>query len=220
MEVMGKAMADVNFPPGYGIQMRGDMTEMMASFSKLLGGLALAVLFIFLLLAAQFRGFLQPLQMVFSLPLELSGAFFLLWLNHQTFSTVSLLGIIVLTGMDITAAILLIDQIMRYRDRGMPRDEAIEKACPDRLRPILMTAIITIITMIPIAFFPKTGLDAYSPIGTVVIGGLTIGTVLTLIDIPLMHSYVDDIARWLNRRRGRREPLPAEPEFKGTGGGE
>jgi HAE1 family hydrophobic/amphiphilic exporter-1 len=205
MAVQGAAMAQVNFPPGYGIEMRGDMTQMMDSFRRMFLGLALAVVFIFLVLIAQFRGFTQPLQMVFSLPLELSGVFIALFLAHMTFSTVSLLGIIVLTGMDVTTAILLIDMIMHYRDRGVSRDDAVRWACPQRLRPILMTSIITIVVMIPVAFFPKTGLDAYSPLAMVIIGGLAMGTLLSLFDIPIMHTYVDDLNRWIARTFLHRE---------------
>ncbi|MBX9569874.1 MAG: efflux RND transporter permease subunit [Candidatus Obscuribacterales bacterium] len=199
MEVMMKAMAKLNWPPGYTLEMRGDMTQMMDAFGRLLMGLQLAILFIFLVLVAQFRGFLQPLQMVFSLPLELSGVFFALWLAHQAFSSVSIMAVIILTGMDITTAILLIDQILRHREAGMPRDEAIIKACPERLRPILMTSVITIIVMLPVAIAPKTGMDAYSPLGTVVVGGLIVGTILSLLDIPIMHAYIDDLLNWLKR---------------------
>jgi len=110
---------------------------------------------------------------------------------------VSIMGVIILTGMDITTAILLIDQILRFRQEGMPRNEAIIKACPIRLRPILMTSVITIIVMLPVALFPKTGMDAYSPLGTVIVGGLLIGTILSLFDIPIMHAYVDDLSNWL-----------------------
>lgn len=200
MEVMMKAMAKLNWPPGYTIEMRGDMTQMMDAFQRLIAGLQLALLFIFLVLVAQFRGFLQPLQMIFSLPLELSGVFFALWLAHQAFSTVSIMAVIILTGMDITTAILLIDQILRHRREGMPRNEAIIKACPERLRPILMTSVITIIVMLPVSIAPKTGMDAYSPLGTVVVGGLIVGTILSLLDIPIMHAYVDDLVNWISSK--------------------
>ncbi len=213
MDVVMQAMSKLNWPPGYTLEMRGDMTQMMDAFSRLLVGLALAILFIFLLLVAQFGGFLQPLQMIFSLPLELSGVFFGLWLAHQAFSTVSIMAVIVLTGMDITTAILLIDQIMRYRKQSIKRDEAIARACPTRLRPILMTSIITIVTMTPVAFWPRTGMDAYSPLGTVVIFGLVVGTVLSLFDIPIMHSYIDDLTialanagNKLSGKTGKRAP--------------
>ncbi|HEY9790224.1 MAG TPA: efflux RND transporter permease subunit [Candidatus Obscuribacterales bacterium] len=200
MSIMDGAMRKLNWPPGYSIEMRGDMTQMMDSFARLLRGLGFALILIFLLLVAQFRGVLQPLQMVFSLPLELAGVFFALWLAHQAFSTVSIMGIIILTGMDVTTAILLIDQILRVRATGVARNEAIASACASRLRPILMTSVITIIVMIPVALFPKTGMDAYSPLGTVVVGGLLVGTILSLFDIPIMHSYIDDLNQFCQNR--------------------
>ncbi|MBS1713003.1 MAG: efflux RND transporter permease subunit [Armatimonadetes bacterium] len=203
----------VNFPPGYGIEMRGDMTQMMDSFRRLLSGLGLALVMMYLVLVVQFRGFLQPLQMLASLPLELAGVFVALWLAHQAFSTVSILGVIVLTGMDLTTAVLMIDLIMKYRDRGMPRDQAIRRACPDRLRPILMTAGITLLVMLPVALAPKTGLDAYQPLAMAVVGGLISGTVLSLFDIPIMHTYVDDFVRWLNKTFLNRDwHWPVDPD--------
>jgi len=206
-------IAPVNFPPGYGMEMRGDMTQMMDSFRRLLTGLGFSLVLMYLVLVVQFRGFLQPLQMLASLPLELAGVFVALWLTHQAFSTVSILGIIVLTGMDITTAVLMIDMIMRLRDRGIPRDEAIARACPERLRPILMTAGITMVVMLPIAIAPKTGLDAYQPLAVAVIGGLISGTILSLFDIPIMHTYVDDFVKWLNRTfLGREWTWPTREE--------
>ena len=198
-------VAPVNFPSGYGLEMRGDMTQMMDSFRRLLSGLGLSLVLMYLVLVVQFRGFLQPLQMLASLPLELAGVFVALFLAHQAFSTVSILGIIVLTGMDLTTAVLMIDLIMKYRDEGVERNEAIRRACPDRLRPILMTAGITLLVMLPVAFAPKTGLDAYQPLAMAVVGGLISGTILSLFDIPIMHTYVDDAVRWINRRFLRRD---------------
>ncbi len=205
----------VNFPPGYGMEMRGDMTQMMESFRRLLSGLAIALVFMALVLVVQFRGFLQPLQMLASLPLELSGVFIALWLAHQAFSTVSILGIIVLTGMDITTAVLLIDMIMKTRDRGVPRDEAVARAAPERLRPILMTAGISLIVLLPVALAPKTGLDAYQPLAVAVVGGLLVGTILSLFDIPIMHTYVDDFVAWIHRTYLGREwswPVTEPPD--------
>ncbi len=211
MDVQMRAMSQLNFPAGYGIEARGDMTQMMESFRKMTVGLILAVVLMYFILVAQFGGFLQPLQMIFSLPLELSGVFFLLWIMHQAFSTVSILGVIVLSGMDIVTAILLIDLILRYRHDGVPRNEAVARACPQRLRPILMTSLITIATMSQVAFFPKSGLDAYQPLGTVVIGGLVVGTVLSLLDIPIMHTMIDDLVRWLQVHVMKVDPATLPP---------
>lgn len=199
MNLVANAYRELNFPPGYGMEMRGDMTQMMESFRRLIQGLGFALVLMYLVLVVQFHGFLQPFQMIASLPLELAGVFTALWLAGQAFSTVSILGIIVLTGMDITTAVLLIDHILRYRGEGMERDEAIVRACPERLRPILMTAGISLIVMLPVALFPRTGLDAYQPLATAVVGGLLVGTILSLFDIPIMHTYIDDLSRWIRR---------------------
>lgn len=199
MAIITKASAKLNFPPGYGMEMRGDMTQMMDSFARLLRGLEIAFLLIFLVLVAQFGGLLAPLQMALSVPLELAGVFAGLWLAHQAFSSVSIMAVIVLTGMDITTAILLVDQIRRRRaeEGTRSRDESVALACRDRLRPILMTSLITVLTMLPVALAPKTGMDAYQPLGTVIVAGLLVGTLLSLLVIPVMHTLVDDLGRWL-----------------------
>jgi len=211
MDLQMQAQAKLNWPLGYGIDARGDMTQMMDSFRILLNGLVVALILMYFVLVAQFNGFLQPLQMMFSLPLELSGVFFMLWLVHQAFSTVSIMGVIILTGMDIVTAILMIDLIMEYRKSGMPRNQAVIKASPQRLRPIIMTTLITISVMALIAFNPKSGLDAYQPMGTVIVGGLVAGTILSLIDIPIMHTLVDDLVRWIKVKILRHDPESLEP---------
>jgi HAE1 family hydrophobic/amphiphilic exporter-1 len=218
MDLQMRAMSDLNWPPGYGIEARGDMTQMMDSFRAMLAGLTLALILMYFILVAQFGGFLQPLQMIFSLPLELSGVFFMLWVMHQAFSTVSILGVIVLSGMDVVTAILMLDLITQTRLSGVPRNEAVARACPQRLRPILMTSLITIFTMAQVAFIPRTGLDAYQPLGTVIIGGLIVGTVLSLLDIPIMHTVVDDVVRWFQVRVFKADPAslpPVEAESEG-----
>ncbi len=210
MNVLQKSVADINFPPGYSLEIRGDMTQMSDSFKRLLIGLELAILMIFLVLVAQFRGILQPFQMILSLPLELTGVFIGLVLMGQAFSTVSIMAVIILTGMDITTAILMIDLMNRYRKEGMPDAESIERGAVERLRPILMTSIITIMVMLPVSFAPRTGIDAYSPLGTVIVWGLIAGTVLSLLVIPVMHSLIDEATvrvghRVQRLRKGREE---------------
>ena len=191
MSVAMKAGSELTFPPGYGLDSMGDMTDMMIEFGRLLRGLVLSLVLIYLILVLQFGSFIQPINMMLSIPLELAGVFGALLIAGQTFSTVSILGIIILSGIDVAGAILLIDLILTKR-KSMPRDAAILEAGPIRLKPILMTVIITLVVIIRLAFFPDTGMDAYSPIATVILGGLSISTLLTLIVIPVMHSVVDD----------------------------
>jgi HAE1 family hydrophobic/amphiphilic exporter-1 len=207
MDLLMAAHEKIDFPPGYGVELRGDMTQMEESFQRLLRGLYLAVIFMFLLLVAQFRSLIEPLTMVFSLSLISTGVLGGLLLAGQTFSTVSILAVVILTGMMMTVAVLMIDLVLRLRRDGMARDEAILTAGPIRLRPIVMTSIISIVALVPVAFFPRTGIDAYAPLATVVIGGLAIGTVLALFVVPVLHTYTDDLAalvkRVVRRRRAR-----------------
>ena len=203
MNVMMGAMAPL--PKGYGIEVRGDMTEMMTSFQRLLNAMAIAVLFIYLVLVVQFRSFAQPLVMLLAIPLQLLGVFGGLLLAHQAFSTVSILGIVVANGMEVSNAIVLLDLILRKRAEGMERDAAILEAGPIRLRPIMMTTLVALAVLVPVAFFPKTGIDAYSPLATVIIGGFSISTVLTLFVVPVLHATFDDAAVWVRSRLGLRE---------------
>ncbi|HEY3997247.1 MAG TPA: efflux RND transporter permease subunit [Candidatus Xenobia bacterium] len=193
MDVMMDSLFTLPYPPGYGMEQRGDMTQMMDSFNRLLTGLGMALAFIYLSLVVQFRSLLQPLALMAAIPLELVGVFGGLLLAHQTFSTVSILGIVVLNGMDVTASILLVDLIMGRREEGHDRRLSVEESCPIRLRPILMTVLVTLVVMLPVALFPRTGIDAYAPLATVVVGGLTMSTVLTLVVVPVLYTLVDDL---------------------------
>lgn len=209
MDLLMAAHEKLDLPPGYGAELRGDMTQMEESFQRLLRGLYLAVVFMFLLLVAQFRSLVEPFNMIVSLSLVLTGILGGLLLAGQTFSTVSILAVVILTGMMMTVAVLMIDLVLRLRAEGMARDEAILTAGPIRLRPILMTSLISIVVLIPVAFFPRTGIDAYAPLATVTIGGLAIGTVLALFVVPVLHTYTDDLAALIRgawrRLRRRRE---------------
>ncbi|HUY41880.1 MAG TPA: efflux RND transporter permease subunit [Candidatus Dormibacteraeota bacterium] len=205
--ILMRGTAAVAFPQGYGMETRGDMTEMTQSFSRLLNAMKIAMLFVFLLLMAQFRSVFAPLVMLLAIPLQLLGMFAGLLLAHQDFSTVSILGIVVANGMAVSNAILLLDLIIRRRAEGATLRDAILHAGPIRLRPILMTTIVSLIVLVPVAFFPKSGIDAYSPLATVIIGGLSISTVLTLLVVPVLYSLTDDAAAWWHRQisRGHRD---------------
>jgi HAE1 family hydrophobic/amphiphilic exporter-1 len=212
MDLLMAAHEKIDFPPGYGVELRGDMTQMEESFQRLLRGLYLAVIFMFLLLVAQFKSLVEPFNMILSLSLMLTGILGGLLLAGQTFSTVSILAVVILTGMMMTVAVLMIDLVLRLRSEGMARDEAILTAAPIRLRPIVMTSLISIVVLIPVAFFPRTGVDAYAPLATVTIGGLTVGTALALFVVPVLHTYTDDLARAVGAaarrllRRGQERP--------------
>jgi multidrug efflux pump subunit AcrB len=207
MQTMMGALAAIPFPHGYGIAMRGDMTEMMQSFDRLVRAMELSIVFVFLLLVAQFRSAVQPLVMLLAIPLQLAGVVGGLLIAHQAFSTVSILGIVVANGMAVSNAILLLDLILAKRREGLSVRDAILVAGPIRLRPILMTTIVSLIVLSPVAFFPQTGIDAYAPLATVIIGGLTVSTVLTLFVVPVLHDAFAELSTW---RAARRQQPAAE----------
>jgi HAE1 family hydrophobic/amphiphilic exporter-1 len=193
MAIAMQAGQDITFPPGYGLDSMGDMTDMMIEFDRLLKGLIISLILIYLILVIQFSSFIQPLIMMFSIPLELLGVFGALILAQQTLSTVSILGIIILSGISVSAAILLLELILTKRQAGIPRNQAIQESGPVRLKAIFMTTLTTMIVLVRLAFYPETGMDAYSPIATVILGGLSISTLLTLIVIPVVYTFVDDV---------------------------
>ncbi|MEQ9668305.1 MAG: efflux RND transporter permease subunit [Coleofasciculus sp. G2-EDA-02] len=128
-----------------------------------------------------------------------------------TLSSVSILGIIILSGLSLSAAILLLELILAKREEGVPRDVAIRMAGPVRLKAITMTTLTTIIVIVRLAFFPEIGMDAYSPIATVILGGLLLSTLLTLVVVPVVYSFIDDATEWL-KRRGRRRRMAQHPD--------
>lgn len=193
MAVAMQAGEQLDFPPGYGVDSMGDMTDMMIEFERLLKGLVVSLVLIYLILVIQFGSFIQPLVMMLSVPLQLVGVFGALLLANQTLSTVSILGIVILSGISLSAAILLLELILAKRQEGIPRAIAIRQAGPVRLKAIVMTTLTTLIVIVRLAFFPETGMDAYSPIATVILGGLVVSTVLTLVVVPVVYSFVDDI---------------------------
>lgn len=192
MAVAMQAAEEITFPPGYGLDSMGDMTDMMIEFDRLLKGLVVSLVLIYLILVIQFGSFIQPLVMMLSIPLELVGVFGALLLAKQTLSTVSILGIIILSGIAVSSAILLLELILTKRQEGVPRMQAIRESGPVRLKAIFMTTLTTMIVVVRLAFYPETGMDAYSPIATVILGGLTVSTLLTLIVIPVVYTFVDD----------------------------
>jgi hydrophobic/amphiphilic exporter-1 (mainly G- bacteria), HAE1 family len=194
MTAIQKSLSDINWPPGYGLEVRGDMTQMSDSFRRLAWGLLICVILIYMMLVAQFRGWVRPLQMVLTLPLQLTGVFFGLFVMNQAFSSVSIMTLILLTGMQVTTAILMVDAINEERAAGVPEKDAIKRGCLSRIRPILMTNIASILVMVPVSVFPQTGMDAYAPLGTVILWGLVAGTLMTLFVLPAMHSLIEDVS--------------------------
>ncbi|GAB4448975.1 MAG: efflux RND transporter permease subunit [Anaerolineae bacterium] len=184
--------SQVDFPAGYGFQFTGQADYQRQSFQDLTGALALSILLIYMLLVALYQSWLQPLAIMFALPVTLVGAFGGLWLTGNTLNVMSLLGIIMLAGIVVKNAILLVDftNILR-QERGFTRKAALVEAGRLRLRPILMTTFAIIFSLLPLLLGQGAGGELRAPLAAVVIGGNISSTLLTLILVPVMYNFLD-----------------------------
>jgi HAE1 family hydrophobic/amphiphilic exporter-1 len=156
---------------------------------------------VYMILAAQFESFVHPFTIMFSLPVSLIGAMGLLMLTGERISIFSLIGVILLMGLVTKNAILLVDYTITLRRRGMERNDALLKAGPIRLRPILMTTAAMVFGMLPTALKIGEGSESRAPMAIAVIGGLITSTLLTLVVIPVVYTIVDDLESYFLRRR-------------------
>ena len=225
-----KAVLDaISWPPGYRYSFGGSTKNMNESFQYAIGALALAIVFIYMILASQFRSFLQPLALMSSLPLTLIGVVLALLLFRSTLNMFSIIGIVMLMGLVTKNAILLIDFAIRAQrgevggessnegdsahPSGVPmgREAALLYAARVRLRPILMTTLAMVFGMVPLAFALSEGSEQRAPMGQAVIGGVITSSLLTLVVVPVIYCYLDDLARWGKRRIFRIAPSLPHP---------
>jgi len=210
---MRKVLDGVSWPPGYRYAFGGSTKNMTESFEYAVGALALAVVFIYMILASQFRSFLQPLALMSSLPLTLIGVVLALLMFRSSLNMFSIIGIVMLMGLVTKNAILLIDFAIRAQ-RGEPGDAPLEReaallqAARVRLRPILMTTLAMIFGMVPLAFALSEGSEQRAPMGQAVIGGVITSSLLTLVVVPVVYCYLDDFSRWAKHRFGGGGPRP------------
>ena len=185
---------------------------MMDSMAALIEALLLAIVLIYLILAAQFESFVHPLTIMFSLPLSVVGALGALALGGMTISIFSMIGVIMLMGLVTKNAILLVDYTNTLRDRGEPRGRALLEAGAVRLRPILMTTAAMIFGMLPVAMALSEGGEQRAPMAVTVIGGLISSTLLTLVVVPVVYDLLDAAGeRVFGARRSRTAGLDEEP---------
>jgi hydrophobic/amphiphilic exporter-1 (mainly G- bacteria), HAE1 family len=194
-----KAAKDVRMDPGYQVLLSGDTEMMEESFRYLFEALLLAVIFVYLVLAAQFESFIDPLAIMLSLPLSIVGMAGMLSITRDTVNIMSLIGLILLMGLVTKNAILLVDYTKLLRREGMDRRTALITAGRTRLRPILMTTLAMIFGMLPLALGIGAGAEMRAPMGRGVIGGLITSTLLTLLVVPVVYTLLDDLAAWTHR---------------------
>ncbi len=209
---LGEVSADIRrileaetLPPGMRWRFGGSTKDMAESFGYAVSALAMGVIFIYMILASQFRSFLQPIALMSSLPLTLVGVVLTLLAFGSTMNLFSIIGVVMLMGLVTKNAILLLDFAIRARSgdvTGQPleRAEALLLAAKVRLRPILMTTLAMVFGMVPLAFALSEGAEQRAPMGQAVIGGVITSSVLTLVVVPVVYCYLDDLGAWWRRR--------------------
>lgn len=189
---LNKKLAAFLLPDGYKFVATGQTQQMGDAFQGMLMALAMAVLFIFFVLAAQFESYIDPFAIMLALPLAVIGAILGLLVAHSQLSMISLIGIIMLMGLVTKNAILLIDFAKQRRAQGVERNQALVEAATVRMRPIMMTTTAMIFGMVPLALGIGPGAETRAPMAHAIIGGLITSTILTLVVVPVVYTLLDD----------------------------
>jgi multidrug efflux pump subunit AcrB len=185
-----KLIKETVLPPGYSFDIGGQMQQQQEAFSGLLAAMALAVIFIYIVLASQFGSFLQPIAIMASLPLALIGVMLALLFWRSTLNVFSMIGLVMLMGLVTKNAILLVDFANQARKAGATVADALLQAGTIRMRPIVMTTMAMVFGMLPMALAFNDGGEIQAPMGRAIIGGVITSTILTLVVVPVLYSYL------------------------------
>ncbi|GGD28454.1 efflux RND transporter permease subunit [Pontibacillus salipaludis] len=202
----------INFPEGYSYSIGGQAEDMADSFGDLALALIFSIFLVYAVMAVQFENFLYPFVIMFSMPATIIGVLGGLYITDKPISVPSIIGVIMLAGIVVNNAIVLVDYINIVRRKGVDRYEAILEAGPSRLRPILMTTLTTVLGMIPLALGLGQGAEAQQPMAITIIFGLTVSSFFTLLLIPVVYTYFDDLSQRIVRlfSRGKKKQKPRE----------
>ena len=185
-----RIIAQTKIPEGLNVTLRGMVQGMRASFRSFALGLSLSVVLLYLILVAQFRSFIDPLLILLAVPPGLTGVLLTLWLTGTTLNVMSLMGVVMLTGIAVSNSILIVEFTRQLREQGMQVREAVAMACRVRLRPVLMTSLATIIGLLPMALKLGEGSESYAPLARALLGGLTLSVALTVFLVPAAYLLV------------------------------
>ena len=217
MSDIRKRLATVPLPPGYRIDYGGEQRNFAETTGYVIESLTLAIIFVYLILASQFGSFLQPLAIMLSLPLSIVGVLVALALSGDTLNILSMIGVIMLMGLVTKNAILLVDFTNKARDAGGTRRQALIDAGEIRFRPIMMTTLSMIFGMLPTALALGEGGEFRAPMARAVIGGLITSTILTLVVVPVVYTYLDDFGSKVLALVSAEKPAPAKAAREAPG---
>jgi multidrug efflux pump subunit AcrB len=172
------------------VTVRGAVVGMNESFKRFAIGLILSIILVYLILMAQFRSFVNPLIILTAIPPGLAGVVLTLFVTHTTLNIMSLMGVIMMTGIVVSNSILIVEFAGILHEGGMRLREAVVEACKVRLRPILMTSLATVLGMIPMALGIEAGSEQYAPLARSIIGGLVISVAVTVFLVPAVYLIV------------------------------
>ncbi len=189
-------IAGLKLPKNARVRVQGAVVGMNQSFVRFGVGLLLAVILVYLILMAQFRSFIDPFIILTAIPPGLAGVVAFLWMTHTTLNIMSLMGVIMMTGIVVSNSILIVEFSGILHERGLPLRQAVVEACKVRLRPILMTSLATLLGLIPMALGIEAGSEQYAPLARAVIGGLGVSVVVTVFLVPAVYLVIH------GRRRG------------------
>jgi HAE1 family hydrophobic/amphiphilic exporter-1 len=185
-----KVIGDTTIPGNVRVTMRGSVEGMRQSFKSFGIGLILSIVLVYLILMAQFASFIDPFIILLAIPPGITGVLVLLLITGTTLNVMSLMGVIMMTGIVVSNSILIVDVTRIYRRQGMAIREAVALACRVRLRPVLMTSLATILGMIPMALALEAGSEQYAPLARSIIGGLTVSVVVTVFLVPAAYLLI------------------------------
>ncbi len=181
---------DTKLPPNVRVEVRGSVLAMQQSFKSFGFGLLLAIVLVYLILMAQFASFVDPFIILLAIPPGITGVILFLLLTSTTLNIMSLMGVIMMTGIVVSNSILIVDVTRIYRRQGMPISDAVSLACRVRLRPILMTSLATILGLVPMALALEAGSEQYAPLARAIIGGLVVSVVVTIFLVPAAYLLI------------------------------
>ena len=187
-----EAFANLQMPPGFSIRLAGQIQQQRETFEGLIFASVLALVLVYMVMAAQFKSLVDPFIIMFSVPMGIPGVILILFLTGTTLSTTSMMGVIMMLGIVVSNGVLLVDYTNVLRRRGLPLREAVVRAARTRLRPILMTSFATVVGLLPMALGLGTGGETNAPLARAVVGGLTVSTLLTLFLVPTVYMILEE----------------------------